>query len=56
MKKKERLEAFVAYGTAIVVPVCFVGMIVLSRSPWGWPFFLVFVGWFVWLWFKGKNW
>lgn len=40
-------ETFATVGTAIVVPVCFVGMIVLSSSPLGWPFFFVFVGWFV---------
>jgi hypothetical protein len=55
MKEKKSLEAVTSFGTAIVVPVCFVAMIVLSRSPAGWPFFLVFVGWFVFLWWVGQR-
>ena len=55
MKDSRQPGTFVTVGTALVVPVCFVGMIVFSTSPLGWPFAIVFFGWFVWLWFKGNN-
>lgn len=47
--KFEKRQRYLAVEAALVVPICFVGAVVLAgmASPWGWPFFVVIMGWFV---------